>query len=134
METPVQQPPGKAKANFVRILPHDTRYQRMTRAERADNDRQPLFRGTISAPESPETLFEFAVWDYVGKGGKSFLAGPVRPLSTRAGVEDHLAAARMSTEDAAKIDPAKVNPETGEIESNPYELNPNTIVIRLNNA
>lgn len=134
METAVQQPTGKVKANFVRILPHDARYQRMTRAERADNDRQPLFRGTISAPESPDELYEFAVWDYVGRGGKPFLAGPVRPLSTRAGVEDHLAAARMSAEDAAKIDPAKVNPETGEIEGNPYELNPNTIIIRLNNA
>ncbi|ODA66038.1 hypothetical protein A7A08_03052 [Methyloligella halotolerans] len=129
METPVQQPTGKVKANFVRILPHDARYQRMTPEERRDNDRQPLFRGTISSPEKPDEQFEFAVWDYIGRGDKPFLAGPVRPLSTRAGVEDHLAAARMSDAEAARVDP-----ETGEIEGNPYELNPNTIVIRLNNA
>ncbi len=129
MEPSLQPPTGRVKANFVRILPHDARYQRMTPAERKENDRQPLFRGTISSPENPDEQFEFAVWDYLGKGGKPFLAGPVRPLSTRAGVEDHLAAARMSSEEAARVDP-----ETGEIEGNPYELNPNTIVIRLNNA
>ncbi|MFD0986151.1 hypothetical protein [Methyloligella solikamskensis] len=129
MESPLQQLTGKVKANFVRILPHDARYQRMTPTEKKDNDRQPLFRGTISSPEKPDEQFEFAVWDYVGKGDKPFLAGPVRPLSTRAGVEDHLAAARMSKAEAAQVDP-----ETGEIEGNPYELNPNTIVIRLNKA
>lgn len=132
--TPIEQPTGRVKANFVRILPNDPRYQRMTRAERAQNDRQPLFRGTISSPEDPDVFHEFAAWDYEGKGGKLFLAGPVRRLSTRAGVEDHLEAARMSVEEAATIDPDKVNPETGEIEGNPYELNAGTIIIRVNNA
>jgi hypothetical protein len=134
METKIEQPTGNVRANFVRVLPNDPRYQRMTRAERTQNDRMPLFRGTISSPEEPDAMHEFAVWPYEGKEGKLFFAGPVRLLSTRAGVEEHLEAARMSVEEAAKIDPDKVNPETGEIESYPYELNPGTIILRVNNA
>lgn len=125
-----QQPQGRAKANFVRVLPHDQRYQRMTAAERAKNDRLPLMRGTISSPENPEDMYEFAVWDYVSPNGKEFLAGSVKPLSTRASIEDTLDAARagvMATRDMT------VNPDTGEI-TNDYTLSDNTIIIRLNDA
>ena len=135
METKIEQPTGNVRANFVRVLPNDPRYQRMTGSERARNDRMPLFRGTISSPDEPDVLHEYAIWPYLGKEGKVFFAGPVRLLSTRAGVEDHLeAAARMSAEDAAKIDPDKVDPESSEIYENPYELNPGTIIMRVNNA
>lgn len=119
------QPKGRTKANFDRVLPNTDKYRRMAPAEREQNDKLPLFRGTISAPENPDEAFEFAVWPYVGKSGKPFLAGPVRPLSTRAGVEDHLTAARMTDQEAAAYDP-----ETGEIASN--ALRPNSIILRLN--
>lgn len=125
-----QQPQGRAKANFVRVLPHDQRYQRMSEAEKAKNARLPLMRGTISSPENPEDMYEFAVWDYVSPNGKEFLAGSVKPLSTRASVEDTLDAARagvMATRDLT------VDPDTGEITGD-YTLSDNTIIIRMNDA
>lgn len=127
--TTVDQAKGKVKANFVRVLPTDPRYARMNAQERANNDRLPLFRGTISAPEAPEDIHEYAVWSYTGKDGKEFLAGSVKPLSTRAGVEDHLFASPITAEDAKNYDP-----ETGEVHGNPYELTANTIIIRVNAA
>lgn len=128
MSTPVaDQAKGKVKANFVRILPSDQRYARMTQEERTANDRLPLFRGTISAPETPDEIHEFAVWSHTGKNGKEFLAGSVKPLSTRAGVEDHLFASPMNAEDARNYDP-----ETGEVLGNAYELAANSIIIRVN--
>lgn len=128
-----KQPTGKVKANFVRVLPHDPKYAAMSAAERAANAKLPLFRGTISAPDNLDELFEYAVWDYPGKNGKAFLAGPVRPLSTRATVQDHLAAAQLSETDAKAIDDAH-DATTGEVKSGYKPLNPHTIVLRLNSA
>ena len=132
-QTTAKQPTGKVKANFVRILPHDPKFAGMSPAERAANAKLPLFRGTISAPENPDDLFEYAVWDYPGKNGKPFLAGPVRPLSTRATVQDHLVAAQLSAADAKAIDEAH-DATTGELRDGFKPLNPHTIVLRLVNA
>ena len=123
--TPIAQPKGKAKANFVRVLAHDPRYAKLTPAERVQNDRLPLFRGTVSAPEAPEELYEFALWDHTDDKGNGFLAGSVRPLSTRAGIEDHLAATPV---------PATVpemGPE-GDGREGEYTLSPHAIIARVN--
>lgn len=124
---PTKQPQGKAKANFVRILQHDPRFAAMTASERATNAKLPLFRGTISAPEAPDQLFEYAVWDYTSKkDGSTFLAGRVRPLSVRATVEDHLLAAELSTEEAERHAAAAADLDGGKLAS------PHSIFIRTN--
>lgn len=129
MATP-KQPQGDVTANFERVLPHDNRYANMSELERARNNKRPLFRGIISSPEDPEQKFEYAVWDYVGKDGKPFLAGPVRPLSTRSTVEDHLERAKLTDEQAQALN---YDPETGVVrERGQYELSPHTIIIREN--
>jgi hypothetical protein len=128
MASAPKQAQGDATANFQRILPHDNRYANMSELEKARNNRRPLFRGVIRSPEDPEKKFEYAVWDYVGADGKPFLAGPVRPLSTRATVEEHLERAKLTDEQAQAL---AFDPETGEVrERGQYELSPHTIIIR----
>lgn len=128
MATP-KQPQGNVSANFRRILSHDNRYAQMSEFERAKNDRLPLFSGVISSPEDPEQKFEYAVWEYASKDGVPFYAGSVRPLSTRATVEQHLELHKLPAEVAQGL----VDRETGEVrERGQYELTPNSIIIRAN--
>lgn len=119
MEQTTKQPQGKVKGNFVRILPHDARYAKMSAEERAANNKLPVYRGIISAPETPDDIHEYAVWDYKDDAGNIFYAGPVQPLCTRATVEDHLAAK-----------PHDVAAEMQSRQPGDYTLSPNSIIIR----
>lgn len=121
MDQTTKQPAGKAKANFVRVLNSDPRYAKMTDAERAANDKLPIFRGIISAPETPDQLHEYALWAYMDRHGETFYAGRVQPLSTRATVEDHLDAKPL---DAAAAIAAREEGDTS--------LTPNSIIMRTN--